>query len=55
LAAAGVAVVRCTTAQLTDEPRVVARELVGAFAGATRRARPKVQALGLGRFPEVAA
>ncbi|MDT7725169.1 MAG: hypothetical protein QOI21_1745 [Actinomycetota bacterium] len=54
LTAAGVAVVRCTTAQLRTEPGLVARELVTAFSDAARRRRPKVQALGMEAF-EVAA
>lgn len=55
LTAAGVAVVRCTTARLTDQPELVTRELVGAFAGAARRPRPKVQGFGLDMLPRVAA
>jgi hypothetical protein len=55
LRAAGVAVVHCTPAQLSEEPGIVIRELVGAFAGAARRTRPKVRALGLARLPEAAA
>jgi hypothetical protein len=49
LTAAGVSVVRCTTDQLRDQLGLVARELVGAFSEAARRARPKV--LGLGKEP----
>jgi hypothetical protein len=58
LTAAGVAVVRCTVSQLKEEPGLVRRELVGAFTGAARRARPKVLAVGLAlpaRRPEIAA
>jgi hypothetical protein len=58
LTAAGVAVVRCTVTQLKEEPTLVRRELVGAFTGAARRARPKVLAVGLAgpaRQPEIAA
>jgi hypothetical protein len=54
LTAAGVAVVRCTPAQLRTEPGLVTRELVTAFSDAARRRRPKVQALGMEAF-EVAA
>jgi hypothetical protein len=55
LTAAGVVVVRCTVAQLTGEPGFVTLELVGAFTGAARRARPKVLTLRLAKLPEIAA